>query len=226
MSDAWEEIQAIKSKRNSLRERLEKRKKERQDILGVNLTSASNSPAACNEIPPSISVIAKDELKIKLDVVEDNDEDTIKADPELEKEVLKTITEVTLQIPITSIDLVSSLKKSLERHASHRTVCNLLQKFATQKLITIKDIVKDGRNVVEISFVEHTKLNAMITEEAKPVKEEVLKRKREDSPVKIEEDDKKKKEKKDPKTNDIMVILLQLLLYLIVIIVFSFKFYL
>lgn len=34
MSEAWDDIQAIKSKRNSLRERLEKRKKERQDILG------------------------------------------------------------------------------------------------------------------------------------------------------------------------------------------------
>lgn len=33
MSDAWEEIQAIKVKRNSLREKLQKRKKERQDIL-------------------------------------------------------------------------------------------------------------------------------------------------------------------------------------------------
>lgn len=47
MSDAWNEIQAVKSKRNSLRERLEKRKKERQDILGANSTaSASPSPAA------------------------------------------------------------------------------------------------------------------------------------------------------------------------------------
>jgi hypothetical protein len=44
MSDAWEEIQAIKSKRNSLREKLQKRKKERQDILnqsGGALTSGS-----------------------------------------------------------------------------------------------------------------------------------------------------------------------------------------
>lgn len=40
MSDAWDEIQAIKSKRNSLRERLEKRKKERQDILGNSSVSA------------------------------------------------------------------------------------------------------------------------------------------------------------------------------------------
>lgn len=33
MSDAWDQIQEIKIKRNSLREKLEKRKKERQDIL-------------------------------------------------------------------------------------------------------------------------------------------------------------------------------------------------
>lgn len=36
MSDAWQEIQAIKNKRNSLREKLQKRKKERQDILNLS----------------------------------------------------------------------------------------------------------------------------------------------------------------------------------------------
>lgn len=40
MSDAWEEIQAVKSKRNSLREKLEKRKKERQNILGATLAGS------------------------------------------------------------------------------------------------------------------------------------------------------------------------------------------
>lgn len=49
MSDAWDEIQAIKIKRNSLRERLEKRKKERRDILG---TSGSNS-----SILPTLSTV-------------------------------------------------------------------------------------------------------------------------------------------------------------------------
>lgn len=34
MSDAWEEIQAVKTKRNELRERLQKRRKEREDLLG------------------------------------------------------------------------------------------------------------------------------------------------------------------------------------------------
>lgn len=55
MSDAWDEIQAIKSKRNSLRERLEKRKKERQDILG---TSSGNSTVLSSSSPSSLSSIA------------------------------------------------------------------------------------------------------------------------------------------------------------------------
>lgn len=54
MSDAWEEIQALKSKRNSLREKLEKRKKERQHILGATLAGGSTekaegSPAAAGQ---------------------------------------------------------------------------------------------------------------------------------------------------------------------------------
>lgn len=47
MSNAWDAIQQIKSKRNSLRERLEKRKKERQDILG---NSSGNNPATTTAI--------------------------------------------------------------------------------------------------------------------------------------------------------------------------------
>lgn len=44
MSDAWDQIQEIKIKRNSLREKLEKRKKERQDILlgSTTLVAASS----------------------------------------------------------------------------------------------------------------------------------------------------------------------------------------
>lgn len=60
MSDAWDQIQAIKSKRNSLRERLEKRKKERQDIFGAsnvnNVVSSVSSPA-------NVSTSGEEDLK-------------------------------------------------------------------------------------------------------------------------------------------------------------------
>lgn len=49
MSDAWEEIQAVKSKRNSLREKLEKRKKERQNILGATLANDKGESSASSK---------------------------------------------------------------------------------------------------------------------------------------------------------------------------------
>lgn len=58
MSDAWKELQAMKSKQNSYRERLEKRKKERQDIcasLGVPL-SAEGSPGTIRSVPSPCTI--------------------------------------------------------------------------------------------------------------------------------------------------------------------------
>lgn len=52
MSDAFEEIQAIKIKRNSLREKLQKRKRERHELF--TLTSATPvSTTLTNESPVS-----------------------------------------------------------------------------------------------------------------------------------------------------------------------------
>lgn len=215
MSDAWEEIQAIKNKRVSLRERLEKRKKERQDILGSSLSSSS----PVNALEASITGTLKEELKTK---ATNEDEECVKADPELEYELLKVLCEVTLQIPISSTELAASLKITLNRHASHRAVCNLLQKFATQKLITVKDLIKDGKNIVEVSNVEHAKLNAMLAEETKAITDgqDSAKRKREESPDR-EDDDKKKKEKKDPKTEDIMVNLTNVRVSIILVLIIT-----
>lgn len=61
MSDAWDEIQAIKSKRNSLRERLEKRKKERQDILGNTSASCTVQPTSS----PSVTSASKTNSETK-----------------------------------------------------------------------------------------------------------------------------------------------------------------
>lgn len=44
MNDAWDDIKALKSKRNTLREKLEKRKKERHGILQA--TGATNLAAS------------------------------------------------------------------------------------------------------------------------------------------------------------------------------------
>lgn len=199
-SDAWEEIQAIKSKRNSLREKLEKRRKARKDILdsslGPSVTPLSNSFE---------SATTAQQERVKNEETEETD--LVKSDPALEKELLKILNEATLQLPVSSTELVVSLKT-----ASHVTVCNLLQKFATQKLIAVKDGVKDGKSIVDVIIVEHTKINAMVTEEVvvdvtAVIKQDCLKRKGDESPdVRVMEDEeKKKKEKRDPRATDIFV---------------------
>lgn len=71
MSDAWEEIQAVKSKRNSLREKLEKRKKERQNILSSNATLVSGeksegSPGGGKERSVASPATLKNEGKLNL----------------------------------------------------------------------------------------------------------------------------------------------------------------
>lgn len=48
MSDAFEEIQAIKIKRNSYREKLQKRKRERHELLtSTPIPSALTAESAC-----------------------------------------------------------------------------------------------------------------------------------------------------------------------------------
>lgn len=180
MSDAWEEIQAIKSKRYSLRERLEKRKKERQDILGSNLGSTS----------PNTEITS---IPTKEDEPETIN-DPVKIDPEQETELLKILSEISVQMPIVSLELVPSLK------LTHKQVCNLLEKFATQKLITVKETLKNGGRAFEVTSVEVSKVNAMILEFANRVdtnSDVVLKRKRDEEAD--TDDEKRKKEKKRTK---------------------------
>lgn len=159
MSDAWEEIQAIKSKRNSLRERLEKRKKERQDILSSSLnttdpTSSSSTLTKSNTLDYSSSSSISSPAPVSLEI-EQNEAvepvlDTVKIDPEVEEGLLKALCEVSLQIPASSLEIAASLNTRVSHHA----VCNLLQKFATQKLITYVIFFYYFFNVHYFSYVQ------------------------------------------------------------------------
>lgn len=51
MSDAFEEIQAIKIKRNSYREKLQKRKRERHELYTLTSTPASSALTAESTCP-------------------------------------------------------------------------------------------------------------------------------------------------------------------------------
>lgn len=64
MSDAWEEIQAIKSKRESRRIRLINSKKQRQDILNRGLVVGENASSSSPTSSPRIKVDPSSGLSI------------------------------------------------------------------------------------------------------------------------------------------------------------------
>ncbi|XP_067006039.2 N6-adenosine-methyltransferase MT-A70-like protein [Anabrus simplex] len=231
MSDAWEEIQAIKSKRNSLREKLQKRKKERQDILNQSGGTLGSDAA----LPPSLKtkVLATESSSTSVpspvsqvtDDVEEAEQkaDPIKPDPEIERQLLRCLCEVSVTLPASSMELASAVGKQLNKSVSHLAVTNLLQKFATQQLISVKECNKE----LEVVQAEHTKLVAMVHDfdgqHADQPVEDGLKRRADGGDAEGESapkaarvantdrddktDMKKKKEKKDPKAADIMSLL-------------------
>ncbi|KAM3961418.1 LOW QUALITY PROTEIN: methyltransferase like 3 [Aphomia sociella] len=153
MSDAWEEIQAVKSKRNSLREKLEKRKKERQIILGANLAppeKSEGSPggkdrAVNNSAPPKNDAQKKEKSKPV-------------PSASLEVRLLQVLSDMQLQLPATASDLMPGLGD-----VDAGIVASLLQKFATQKLIIIKErseSTSDGD--IEVVSAECVRLAAVL----------------------------------------------------------------
>ncbi|KAJ8710797.1 hypothetical protein PYW08_009312 [Mythimna loreyi] len=153
MSDAWEEIQAVKSKRNSLREKLEKRKKERQNILSSSLVGekSEGSPGGGKErtvASPSTLKHEASQEKPKLLV----------PSASLEVRLLQVLSDMQLQLPATACALLPGLGD-----VDTGIVASLLQKFATQKLITIKERTESTTDAsIEVVSAESVRLGAVL----------------------------------------------------------------
>ncbi|XP_011300713.1 N6-adenosine-methyltransferase subunit METTL3 isoform X2 [Fopius arisanus] len=130
MSDAFEEIQAIKIKRNSLREKLQKRKRERNELF--TLTTL-----------PTITTSA---LITKTVIVNEADAPSGHHSKynEYERDIL-SILHVTLpDSPITSADLSVQLRKNLSADVLHSDVKAILERLAAQDVIKMKEVTEDG----------------------------------------------------------------------------------
>ncbi|XP_050671477.1 N6-adenosine-methyltransferase subunit METTL3 isoform X2 [Leptidea sinapis] len=150
MSDAWEEIQAVKSKRNSLREKLEKRKKERQSILASNLgvDKRDGSPSGKERIVCTAATKSSPPEKPKLPV----------PPASLEVRLLQVLSDMQLQLPATASALMPGLGD-----VDTGIVASLLQKFATQKLINIKERTESTTDAnIEVVSAESVRLAAVL----------------------------------------------------------------
>ncbi|XP_014237237.1 N6-adenosine-methyltransferase subunit METTL3 [Trichogramma pretiosum] len=127
MSDAFEEIQAIKIKRNCMREKLQKRKRERHELFtltsGVSLSSSPNneplrSPGLNSSRPTSHT--------------------------DYERDLIGLLHEAHTNFPITSAELMDQLRKTFNADITHSDVNKLLEKLAAQNVVKIKEVTENG----------------------------------------------------------------------------------
>lgn len=143
MSDAWNAIQAIKSKRNSLREKLEKRKKERQDILGTAallLPSSGSSSSTQSHLLHSAAGHSTNPAYMKCETVDEkkpnlNDSFDSSPDPEVEHLLLQILSDQALTLPITSKQLLQRMNSLRFRPVSQEALNYFLEKLAAQSYI-------------------------------------------------------------------------------------------
>lgn len=153
MSDAFEEIQAIKIKRNCLREKLQKRKRERNELFTLTSTaSLSSSPSS-----ESQNIIVETS--------------SVRSDhSEYEQDVLCILHESTSNLPITSADLLDQLRKNLSADVSYADMNKILEKFAAQDVIKIKEVTEDGvfgytiLSIIEAQSVQSPLAQSLIVE--------------------------------------------------------------
>ncbi|CAF4874654.1 unnamed protein product [Pieris macdunnoughi] len=170
MSETWEEIQAVKSKTKSLREKLEKRKKERQSILGSNAVSDKSEGSPNRKDKDASSPATKSES---------SDKSKLLIPPaSLEVRLLQVLSDMQLQLPATASGLLPGLGD-----VDTGIVASLLQKFATQKLIIIKERTETTTDAgIEVVSAESVRLAAVL---AALMEEQnnTCKRKGEETPV-------------------------------------------
>ncbi|XP_034949048.1 N6-adenosine-methyltransferase subunit METTL3 [Chelonus insularis] len=129
MSDAFEEIQAIKIKRNSLREKLQKRKRERHELFTLTLPNATTNNLKTNNAAPKDATTSA-AINSRHD--------------ELEREILCILHQTLPATPTTSTDLSIQLRKNLSADVSHEDVKKILEKFAAQDLLKMREVTEDG----------------------------------------------------------------------------------
>ncbi|XP_066290880.1 N6-adenosine-methyltransferase subunit METTL3-like [Branchiostoma lanceolatum] len=157
MSDTWSSIQAHRKSQESLRERLQRRRRQGLglDIDGMVAGSSSDSKPSSRSSSPTPQTSAPTPKA----------EDVTNIDPDVEKKLLACLNDQDMTIPTDSSILQGRVAKDLEKDVSQACVESLLQKFAAQELIIIKSSVTDaGTPSIVVTELDHSKLKAMCNE--------------------------------------------------------------
>ncbi|KAH8417942.1 hypothetical protein KR222_008990 [Zaprionus bogoriensis] len=162
MADAWD-IKSLKTKRNTLREKLEKRKKERFEILSDKQEDQANP---------------KKEL--------------VEADVEVQKVVLQTLSAGTLVLPIVSTQVVDKVGSLMAEPPSMEMVNFILGKLANQGAIVIRHVTigtEAGYEVISVQTKELLEIYDDVNDSCQQKEEADAKRKLEEGPEAGAEDE-------------------------------------
>uniref|UniRef100_A0A182JT43 mRNA m(6)A methyltransferase n=1 Tax=Anopheles christyi TaxID=43041 RepID=A0A182JT43_9DIPT len=152
---SWEEIQAVKVKRNSLREKLEKRKKERQDLLG------NNSPGGPTIKIESANILNEDKGKLLLTSIKLDQTGSADIDAEVEKCLVQVLADKSLILPSNSAQIAELVEKHVQKAVLRDSIAYYLHKLAGQKLINIKEVSIGGTVGYEVISAEYMNLQAL-----------------------------------------------------------------
>lgn len=149
MSDTWSNIQAHKKQLDSLRERLQRRRKDPAQLSTDGGSSTDGSAARSDSPAPSAPIPPQGEKESA-------------PDPELEKRLLGYLSDLSLPLPMDSLTITSELNTS-ESTVSHACIQSLLLKFSAQELIEVRQPSSSSTSSHSVVVsVDHTKLWAMI----------------------------------------------------------------
>ncbi|XP_059147782.1 N6-adenosine-methyltransferase subunit METTL3-like [Physella acuta] len=145
MSDAWNDIQALKNRQSDIRARMRERRIQREG-LAAELATATNSATATVQaaaltdqsisntlVKPIVAATTASPIKTA-----HREAVRVAADPEVEKKLLMVLCDISLDIPSDSKVITEHTSRLMEREVDFKLVEELLKKFAMQKLISIK----------------------------------------------------------------------------------------
>ncbi|XP_052903047.1 N6-adenosine-methyltransferase MT-A70-like protein [Anopheles moucheti] len=157
---SWEEIQAVKVKRNSLREKLEKRKKERQDLLGTSSPGGPGAVVGLIKIESSNN-LTEDKGKLLLTTIKLDQTGSADIDAEVEKYLVQVLADESLILPTNSAQIAERVEKHVQKAVLRDSIAYYLHKLAGQKLINIKEVSIGGTVGYEVISAEHINLQAL-----------------------------------------------------------------
>ncbi|KAM9330012.1 N(6)-adenosine-methyltransferase catalytic subunit METTL3 [Gastrophryne carolinensis] len=156
MSDTWSSIQAHKKQLDYLRERLQRRRKDASSQLGLDLQNPEAGLASGLRSDSPVPSAPAQPSKVTSGPTE------VTPDPELESKLLHHLSDLSLVLPADSVSIQQAIATP-NFPVSRQAVESLLQKFAAQELIEVKNCeYEDGDRPTIVTYADHSKLSAMM----------------------------------------------------------------